>query len=134
MKSKRSVALFILFIIVITNYIAQIPYDLHLYGGRYNSVGILLLGITFAWFIIGILLTLTKIKLGYWILLSFLLAQFIFYFYGQIIMMIVGYGLLYHLLRFKDMILWWVFFIGDINFFAAGFYIYYLLKNRVLFL
>ncbi len=120
----------LLFIIVILNYMAQIPYDIHLYAGRFNPIGAVMLVGTLLWFLIGFNLVLKQSRMGYWLLFSFLVVQFLFYFHGQIILMLWGYGLFYHLLRFNDMILWWVFFIGDVNFFTAAFYIYYLWKKR----
>lgn len=134
MQTRRQISLFILFLIVMANYIAQIPYGIHLYGHRFNLVGVMMLGITLVWFLTGFILLVKRIKIGYWILLSFLFVEFIFYFHGQIILMFVGYGLMYHLVNFKDMILWWVFFIGDVNFFVAGFYLYYLLRRKKMFL
>lgn len=124
----------ILFVIVISNYLAQIPYNIHLYGGKYNPSGVLLLLFTLIWFLIGFILLRKKVMIGYWIFLSYLFTVFLFYFNSLIIMMFFGYGLIYHLMRFNDMILWWVFLIGDINFFAAGFYNYYLLKRKTLYI
>jgi hypothetical protein len=132
MKKKRSLrfSLFVLFLIVMSNYVAQIPYGIHLYHGHFNPVGVVMLLLTLAWFLAGFILFLKKTKIGFWLLLSFLSVEFLFYFHGQVVLAFFGYGLFYHLIRMQDAILWWVFFIGDVNFFAAGYYIYYLWTKR----
>lgn len=131
--NKRTVLL-PLFIVVILNYLAQIPYDIHLYHGRFNPLGTALLVFTFVWFLIGFFLVKIKKSLGYWLLLSFLVVQVVFYFHNEIVLIFYGYGLYWHLFHVKDAILWFTFFVGDINFFAACYYSYYLIKNRSLFL
>ena len=118
----------LLFLIVICNYLAQIVYEIHLYHGHFNPVGALLLALTFIWFLAGFILSSREKKLGSWLLVSYLLAVFIFYFHNQIILSFFGYGIFYHFLHVKDSILWFVFFIGDINFLASGFFIYYFLR------
>ena len=131
MPKKDKVFLLPLFLIVIANYVAQIPYGIHLYHGHYNMVGVFMLFVTLVWFMAGFFLRHTKV--GYWLLLSFLAVEFLFYFHGEILMLFWGYGIGYHLLRVKDQVLWWVFFIGDVNFVAAGYYLYYLLRKKSLF-
>ncbi len=131
---KTSKILFILFFIVVANYLVQIPYALHLYGFHINPFGAVLLTITLLWFLSGFLLLVQKTTIGYWLLLAFFFVEFLFYFHGQIILAFFGYGLLYHLFRFNDMILWITFFIGDINFLTAGYAIIYLVENKRLFI
>ena len=122
-----------LLVIVALNYLAQIPYDIHQYQGRFNPVGTLLLLITLIWFLAGYGLIQKKVKIGYWLLLSFLITQVIFYFQNEVVLSFYGYGMMYHFLHSKDWILWLVFAIGDLNFFAACFYSFYLLRNKTLF-
>jgi len=94
--------------------------------------GIILLSLTLFWFLLGYFLFLKNKKIGYWLLLSFLLVQAIFYFQNEIVLSFYGYGIMYHFLYSKDWILWVVFFIGDVNFFAACYYTYYLINNKSL--
>ncbi len=50
---KKSVPLTIAYITVIANYIAQLPYNLHLYGTHINISGLFLLLATLIWFLGG---------------------------------------------------------------------------------
>ena len=43
----------VLFVIVLANYLSQIPYNLQLYGLNENPRGALLLGLTLAWALIA---------------------------------------------------------------------------------
>ncbi len=122
-----------LFVIVGLNYLVQIPYNLHLYHGKFNFLGVILLIITLVWFISSIWLLKSKHRLGFWLLLAFLSVEFIFYFGNEVVLLFFGYGLIYHLLHTKDFIVWTAFLVGDINFFISGYYIYYLLTKRDLF-
>lgn len=130
MKSKDALSLFPLFFIVACNYLAQIPYVIHQYHGHSNPYGALLLLATLVWFVLGCLLLQKRKKLGYILLLTFLLVQVIFYFYNEVILSFYGYGMFYHFTHSKDWILWMVFLIGDINFFGACFYGYYLIRRK----
>lgn len=134
MSTNKRPELLPLFIIVILNYLAQIPYDIHLYHGYFNIFGTILLLITLVWFLVGYYLIYKRKKFGYWLLVSFLLVQVIFYFQNEIVLSFFGYGIMYHFLHTRDVILLSVFFIGDINFFAACYYSYYLIKKKTLFL
>ncbi|MGB8645843.1 MAG: hypothetical protein WCF84_11445 [Anaerolineae bacterium] len=123
-------ALWVLFAAVIANYLAQIPYDLHLYGFSFNPRGVLLLGSTLVWFLVGFGLLVSRHALGYWLTLAFIAVQVVFYFNNEIILMFYGYGLLYHLTTFKDPIIWATEFIGDVNFVAAVYFLYYFLRYK----
>lgn len=48
--------------------------------------------------------------------------------------MLYGYGLIYHLTKFDDPVIWAVELIGDINFLVAAFFLYYLARNRAVLL
>lgn len=134
MNRKNRTVLIPLLVIVIGNYLGQIPYGIHQYHGRFNAIGTLVLFLTFVWFLLGYLLLRRNKMIGYWLLLSFLLVQCVFYFTNEVILSFYEYGILYHFLHSKDWILWIVFLVGDINFFAACFYSYYLIKRKSLFL
>ncbi len=130
MSSRVSRPLLVLFLVVLANYLSQIPYALHLYGLNVNPRGVVLLGLTFAWFLIGFWLLIWRMPIGYWLTLAFLGTQFLFYFENEIIRMFDGYGLIYHLTNFKDPVVWAVELIGNINFIVAAFFLYYLARNR----
>lgn len=132
-KNKKFIFLLPLLIIVLLNYLIQIPYDIHLYHGRFNPLGVMLLLVTLIWFITGFVTFVNNIKVGYWILFTFLLIQFIFYFENEIILSFFGYGIIWHLFHVNDVIRWTAFFIGDLNFLIASYYLYYLQKKRKFF-
>lgn len=130
MNQRFSRPLHFLFLVVLANYLSLIPYHLHLYGLSVDPRGVALLGPTFAWFLIGFWFLFRRWSIGYWMVLAFLAVQFIFYFKNDIINMLYGYGLAYHLTRFDDPIIWAVELLGDINFIVATFFLYYLARNR----
>ncbi len=123
-------SLLFLFLVVSANYLAQIPYDWHLYRLQVNPRGVALLGMTLVWFLVGFWYLIQRKALGYWLTLAFLVVQFIFYFDNQIVLMFYGYGLVYHLFKLDDLVVWAVEMVGDINFVVAGYFIYYLIRNR----
>ncbi len=128
--NRISRALLLLLVVVLANYLAQIPYDLHLYGSNVNPRGVFLLGLTFVWFVIGFWFLIQRRAIGYWLTLAFLVTQFVFYFNNEIVLMFYGYGLFFHLLNLKDKVIWAVELAGEINFVVAGYMIYYMLRNR----
>jgi hypothetical protein len=115
---------------VLLNYLAQIPYELHLYGTDVNVRGALLLGGSLAWFVLGMGLLLRGSPAGYWLLVSFLAVEFAFYFHNEVMLIPVGYGMAYGLTHARDGLLWTVFLIGDLNFLAAGYFLCYLVGRR----
>jgi len=74
--------LVVLFWVVIVDYLAQLPYYLVNYYLPHHSAptisSIVLLGLTLAWFLIGYF-TIRRRPFGYWVLLSFLVAEGLFY-------------------------------------------------------
>jgi hypothetical protein len=117
--------------LVLANYLAQIPYTLHLYGLSASPRGALLLGATLVWFVAGATLHWRGRAAGYWLLLSFLAVEVVFYFRNEVLLIPAGYGMPYHLTHARDPLLWVVFLIGDVNFLAAGCFVWYLLRERV---
>ena len=83
-----------------------------------------------AWFLIGFWFLFRRRPIGYWLTLAFLAVQFLFYFKNYVINMLYGYGLIYHLTKFDDPVIWAVELIGDVNLTVAAFYLYYLVRNR----
>jgi len=122
--------LLILLLVVLANYLSQIPYDLHLYGLNVNPRGVALLGLTLVWFLTGFWLLLRRSAIGYWLLVAFLTVQVLFYFDNEILLMLYGYGLIYHLTNFRDLVVWAVELVGDVNFIAAAYFLYYLGRNK----
>jgi hypothetical protein len=116
--------------IILANYVAQIPYDLHLYGTSVSARGGGVLVLTLMWFVAGLWLLLRGNPAGYWLTMSFLATDFGFYLYNLVGGWVHGYGLFFHVLRFSDPILWTVFMIGYANFFATGYLIVHLIRNR----
>lgn len=116
--------------IVLTNYLAQIPYSLHLYGTQLNWRGAGLLLLTLVWFVVGMWLLARRSHVGYWLTLAYLAVQVVFYFRNEVLLIPDGYGLPYHLLHARDALLWAVFLIGDVNFFAAAYFVGYMLVRR----
>ncbi len=119
-----------LLVVVLANYAAQVPYALDLYGTHVSLPGVVLLGGTLAWFLAGVGLHRRGRPAGYWLLLSFLITEFLFYFLGQILPMTNGYGLVYVLVHARDPIVRSVFIVGDVNFIAAGCFAAYLAWHR----
>jgi len=120
----------VLLIVVLGNYAAQIPYALDLYGTHFSLPGAALLGATLAWFLAGVALCQRGRPAGYWLLLSFLATEFVFYFHGQVLGMARGYGMVYILIHAHDAIVRAVFIAGDVNFIAAGYFAAYLVWRR----
>jgi hypothetical protein len=126
---RDRVQVLVLVALVLANYLAQIPYSLHLYGWSWSARGALLLGATFVWFAASVALLLRGRAAGYWLLLSFLAVEFAFYFRNEVLLIPAGYGLTYHLTHARDALLWVVFLIGDVNFVAAGYFLWFLVSR-----
>ena len=116
--------------VILANYAAQIPYGLHLYGRAAITHGWAPLFVTLVWFVAGFWLLIRAKAAGYWLTLSFLLADFGFYLYNLIGGWVHGYGLFFHVWLVSDPILWTVFMIGYANFFAAGSLLVLLIRDR----
>ncbi len=114
---------------VVANYAAQVPYALHLYGTRYDRAGVAVLALTLVWFLAGFLLLVRRSPLGYPLTLSFLVVDFGFYLFNIVNSSVHGFGPLYHLSRLGDPVLWTVFLVGYVNFVAAGYLIWRLLRQ-----
>ena len=117
--------------VVALNYVAQVPYALHLYGTRVNPTGVVLLGITLAWFAVAWLAFRRRRPWGFWLLLGYALAQVLFYLNSEVVQSLRGFGLPYHLLRTADPIVWWTFLVGDLNFVAACAAVIVLVRSRL---
>ena len=128
--SQRATALRIYAAAVLANYAAQVPYNLHLYGGAFSRTGALVLGATLVWFLVAAALYRAGRRAGYWLLLSYAAVQVIFYLNNEVLLAFAGYGLPYHLAHTDDLLVWVVFVIGDLNFLAAVGMVAFLLIDR----
>jgi len=117
--------------IILANFIAQIPYSIHQYGLSFltNTRGILLLGIPFIIFLAGYFLLSKKNRWGYRMLLAFLTLEFAFYVLTVVGEIAQGSGAFYHLGN-PSLTLRIVFGIGYLNLFAAGYFLFLLVRNR----
>ena len=135
-KSIR-IQVIILFLLILANFIAQIPYYLHLYYNPNNLLAQLRGGfpllIVFAVFLLASFLLFKRTVIGYWLMVMFLAVEFLFYVWNTLGGVIHGYGFLYHLAN-PDLILRAVFAIGYVNLFVSGYFLCLLLLKRATFL
>ena len=127
----------ILFLLILANFIAQIPYYLHLYYNPNNllaqSKGVLLMLFVLGVFLLASLLLFKRRVLGYWLMVVFLAVEFLFYLWNTLGEVIHGYGLFFHLNN-PDLLLRAVFAIGYMNLFVSGYFLGLLLLKRSHFL
>ena len=139
MESKPiRVQVIILFLLILANFIAQVPYFFHLYYKPGISLlaearPFLIMGFVFAVFLVASILLFTRIVAGYWLMLIFLIVEFLFYLWNTVGEVVHGFGLFFHLQN-PDLLLRTVFAIGYINLFASGYFLCLLLLKRVRFL
>jgi hypothetical protein len=138
MESKNNrIQVIILFFLILANFIAQIPYYLHLYYNPNNVLaqakGGLLLLFVFGVFLLASILLFKRQALGYLLMVIFLAVEFLFYLWNTIGEVIHGYGLFFHLNN-PDLLLRAVFAIGYVNLFASGYFLALLLLKRARFL
>jgi hypothetical protein len=117
-------------LVVIANYLVQIPYVLDLYGTAFSRSGAALLGATLAWFLVASWLVRRRRGAGYWLLLGYALVQVVFYFDSEIVISLRGFGPLYHLTDTADPIVWLAFLVGDLNFLVAVIVVAHLVRRR----
>lgn len=120
----------LLFGVVIANFIVQIPYYFHQYHGLPGMIGVLLMAIVLSWFLVGFRLLWRGSSWGYSLTTAFLSVEFIFYAMTQLSQAASGRGILLHVLSPDDPVLFVVFGVGYINFAAAGFFVYYLIRYK----
>ena len=131
------VQVIVLFLLILANFIAQIPYYFHLYYNPNNllaearGVGVMLF--VFGVFLLASVLLFKRRVLGYWLMVVFLAVEFLFYLWNTVGEVMHGYGLFYHLNN-PDLLLKVVFAIGYVNLFASGYFLGLLLVKRVFFL
>jgi len=138
MESKNiRVQVIILFLLILANFIAQIPYYFHLYYNPNNLLaqakGGLIMLFVFAAFLLASTLLFKRRALGYWLMLIFLTVEFLFYLWNTLCESIHVYGLFLHRNN-PDLLLGAVFAIGYVNLFASGYFLGLLLLKRAHFL
>jgi hypothetical protein len=138
MESKNiRVQVIILFLLILANFIAQIPYYFHLYYNPNNLLaeakGVLIMLFVFGVFLLASILLFKRSVLGYWLMVIFLAVEFLFYLWNTLGEVIHGYGLFFHLNN-PDLLLRTVFAIGYLNLFASGYFLGLLLLKRTDFL
>jgi hypothetical protein len=128
MKNRKY--LLILLVLVISNFIAQIPYYLHQYRAPPSILGSLLLLIVLGWFLLSFVWLWQGKTKGFIFIIGFLITEFLFYLSTQITQAISGKGILLHVINPNDTILFIVFGIGYLNLLVSGFFIIFLTVNR----
>src|SRR2546423_11041575 len=103
MESKNiRVQVIILFLLILANFIAQIPYYFHLYYNPNNLLaqakGGLIMLFVLAAFLLASTLLFKRRALGYWLMLIFLAVEFLFYLWNTLGEVIHRYGLFFHLI------------------------------------
>ncbi len=133
MSRKTTFQMWGLFATILANFIAQIPYFLHLYATPQHPFpdlkSSLLMGSVLALFLAGYGLMQRRVKAGYYVLVFYLSVEFLFYLWNIAGGVVHGYGLFFHL-GDRDPILWAVNAIGYVNFFAAGYFLLLLITKR----
>ncbi len=114
--------LVVVFVVIVANYVAQVPYYLRLYYFPHHASpafwGTLALAATLAWFLVGFALLWRGRVAGYWLTLSFLVTETGFYLYNEINQLAHGFAPFFHLGN-PDPVLWMVFTIGYLNMVAG---------------
>jgi len=126
--------LYLLFWVVIANYLAQIPYFLHQYYSPHHLfpdiTGSLLLFTTLVWFVLGFRLLIKGSKFGWWLVLSYLTVVFLFYIQTQITQFISKHQILLYVYHPSNPLLFVVFGVGYINCVFSACYIVYLITQQ----
>lgn len=135
-RPNHQIFLWSMLAVVGQNYLAQIPYYLHVYyfprGAAPAWGGSLLLGATLVWFLTGYILLTRGSRVGYWLVFSYLLVVVIFYLRNMITQVTHGFAPFFHL-QTRDPILFVVFGIGYLNLICGiCFLVYLALRYRSL--
>jgi hypothetical protein len=135
---KQTNFLKLLLAVVGANFLAQIPYYLHQYYLPSHAapalVGLVLMGVVLAWFGVGFAGLRRGSRIGYYLTLTFLMVEWLFYLQTQIVQALTGHGILLYVWHPSDMVLFIVFGLGYINFFASFWFVYFMLSRKAMFL
>jgi hypothetical protein len=127
------IQVWVLFAVLLANFVAQVPYFLHLYYSPQHPLpelrSTLLLGGVLALFLVSFALLLARRAAGYYLLIFYLVLEFGFYLWNLVGGVAHGYGWFFHLAD-RDPVLWLVNAVGYLSFFAAGYFLLLLLARR----
>lgn len=130
----HTLALRIMLGIVLVNYLAQIPYYLHLYyfpyGASPSPTGTVLLTLTFIWFLAGYFGVVRGWSAAYWLLLAYVVTVAVFYLWNMFTQVTHGYPPFLHVWGEHDPVLFAVFGIGYLNMLAGIYFAYFLIRYR----
>ncbi len=134
MKRNFQIQIWILFGILMANFVAQILYFFHLYYSPQHPFpsirSTLLMGSVFVLFVVSFFLFMTKRQIGFRLMVFYLALEFFFYLWNIVTSGFrAGYGWFFHL-RETDPILWIVFALGYLSFFASGYFLFLLIFYR----
>ncbi len=121
----------VLFALILLNFVAQVPYYIHLYAGR-QAVAVtarssLIMGAVFAVFLLASWLLFTGQRPGYPLMVAFLAVEFLFYLFGLITSTLHGFAPFFQVGN-PDVVLRVIYSIGYMNLFASGYYIWLLIR------
>ncbi len=126
----------VLFALILLNFLAQVPYYVHLYAGRQalavTARSSLVMGVVFAVFLLASWLCFSGQRPGYPLMLAFLAVEFLFYLFGLITSTLHGYAPFFQV-RNPDVVLRVIYSIGYMNLFASGYFLWLLVRYRPLF-
>jgi hypothetical protein len=127
----------VLFLFILVNFFAQIPYFFHLYYGSQSWLtdlrSFVILGSVFAFFLVGSIRLFKRRRSGYWLMVVFLSVEFLFYLFGVIFTALRGYGF-FPQVNNPDLWLRIIYSIGYINLFASGYFLFLLIIRKANFL
>jgi hypothetical protein len=127
----------ILFFLILANFLAQIPYFLHLYYNPHQPLadarGMLIMLFVFGVFLLASILLFRGTGAGYWLMVMFVAVEFLFYLWNTLGAVIHGYGWFFQLNN-PDPLLRAIFAVGYVNLFASGYFLGLLLVGRAYFL
>ncbi len=123
----------ICFGLILANFIAQIPYFFHLYAQTQSLASDLrsaaIMGGVFIVFVSGSILLARHKTAGFWMMVVFLSAEFLFYARNTLSSVFHGYPLFFQIHN-PDIVLRIVYTIGYINLFASGYFLVILWLHR----
>ena len=126
----------ILFVLILANFLAQIPYFFHLYFRSQSLLvsirSFLIMGAVFAFFLTASFLLFKGKIWGYPLMIIFLTIEFLFYLRGVIAATLHGYGLFFQVFN-PDPVLRIIYSVGYLNLFASGYFLLLLLLHKDLF-
>jgi len=133
MNRITRIQVWVLFGVLLANFVAQVPYFLHLYYTPQHPLpevrSAFLMGAVFVLFLVSFGLWAAGSTAGYYLLIFYLALEFFFYLWNIIGGVVHGFGLFFHLAD-RDPVLWAVNAIGYLSFFAAGYFLLLLVARR----